>query len=481
MHKLLLCFFTLVSAYALKAQQGFWSNAGALVSVREKTFLSIQGDTYNSDSGFYHNRDTIYVTGDWQHNAPNRCFDSINTGWVVLHGSNQHIEGKSITHFYNLVLTNQGVKFGDTDLVVNGNLFLTDREMNMDKNTVFVTNSNTDAVQRTTGFVSSLENGGLLRYTASDSSYLYPVGSTLGITRYRPIELQPKSASFNQFKVRFANVDASTEGFDRNKKFHLVCEVNPNWYHRIWHPLGADSTAIRIFYSVADDGIWNDMVHWQNLPEWQAMPKDVLIAGQPFHFMQNNSWGDFSYPAFAIANTSLPFAEAGNDTTIYNGDIAQLNATGGVEYIWNPTTTLSDLNIYDPLAYPLASETYYLTVTNELGCEDYDSVRVNVIPRPIEPVEPPIDEEFFIPNALTPNNDGFNDTWYIKGLWKYKDNNVRIINRWGDEVFFEEPYGNVWQGYWNGKPLPGATYYYILKVKMNGVWKEFNGPLTIVR
>jgi len=66
-------------------------------------------------------------------------------------------------------------------------------------------------------------------------------------------------------------------------------------------------------------------------------------------------------------------------------------------------------------------------------------------------------------------------------LWRYKEHNARIINRWGDEVFFEAPYENVWQGYWQGKPLPGATYYYILKVKMNGEWKEFNGPLTIVR
>ncbi len=481
MRNILLSIFSFLLCCSLMAQQGFWSNAGALVSVREKTFVSIQGDAYNADSGFYHNRDTIYVTGDWQHNALNRCFDSINTGWVVLHGNNQYIEGASVTHFHNLVLTNQGVKFGDTDVVVNGTLFLTDREMNMDKNTVFVTNVNTDAVQRTAGFVSSLESGGLLRYTASDSVYLYPVGSTLGIARYRPIELQPAAATANHFKIRFANIDATLEGFDRSKKFHLLCEVIPNWYHRIWHPLGNDSTAIKIFYNPIDDGNWNDMAHWQNVPQWQAMPKDNFVAGQPFSYMQNLSWNDFTYPAFALANSSLPFAEAGNDTAIYNGDITQLGASSGVAYQWNNTSTLSDLTINNPLAYPLVDETYFLTVTNELGCEDYDSVRVTILPRPEEPKIPKEVEDFFIPNAITPNNDGFNDSWYIKGLWRYKEHNARIINRWGDEVFFEAPYENVWQGYWQGKPLPGATYYYILKVKMNGEWKEFNGPLTIVR
>ncbi len=474
-------FLSFLFTIQLFAQQGFWSNAGALVSVREQTFLSVQGDVVNNfDSAFYHNRDTIYVTGDWQHNAPNRCFDSIGTGWVVLHGENQFIEGSSVTHFHNLILTNQGVKFGSLDVVVDGTLFLTDREMNMDTNTVIVTNSLTNAVQRTSGFVSSLESGGLLRYTLSDSAYLFTVGSALGINRYRPIELQPTGSGFNMFKVRFANTDATLEGFDRSKKQYLLCEVNPNWYHRIWHPQGTDNTAIKMFYSSADDGDWNDMAHWQVVPEWQAMPQDISVPGQPFAYMQSFNWGDFSYPAFALANTSLPFADAGADTTIYHGDITQLGASGGVSYVWNSTPTLSDINIENPFAYPLVDETYVLTVTNDLGCEDYDSVRVSVVPRPIEP-EKPNDEDFFIPNALTPNNDGYNDTWYIKGLWKYKEHNARILNRWGDEVFYEEPYGNAWQGYWQGKPLPGATYYYILKVKMNGEWKEFNGPLTIVR
>lgn len=463
------------------AQQGFWSNAGALVSIRENTFLSINGDAFNSDSGFYHNRDTIFVTGDWQHDAPNRCFDSINTGWVVMHGNTQHILGSSITHFFNLVLTNQGIKFGDTDVVVNGNLFLTDREFNLSENTVFVTNAATTSVQRTTGFVSSIEDGGLSRQTESDSVYLFPVGSTLGVARYRPIELTPTSFKLNRYKVRFANTDPSLEGFDRNQKFHLVCEVNPNWYHRIFRTWGSDSVTMKIFYDPAADGTWNDMAHWQIIPEWQAMPKTLQVQATPFAYMQRNNWNNFSYSPYALANTSLSFADAGADTSVINGNFVQLNATGGVEYKWRDAATLTDSAIANPFAFPLVNTTYYVTVTNDLGCEDYDSVRVRVLPRPKEEIPKDVDTLFFIPNTITPNNDGYNDVWYIKGLERFPDNNVRIINRWGDEVFYEEPYGNVWQGYWNGNPLPGATYYYVLKVKMKGEWKTFSGPLTIVR
>ncbi|MCS6819466.1 MAG: hypothetical protein NZ522_05890, partial [Chitinophagales bacterium] len=211
-----------------------------MISIREQTFLSVLGDAYNSEEGLYHNRDTIFLTGDWIHNASNRCFDSILTGWVFLRGNNQHIGGKNITHFYNLVLSGQGTKYGDTDVVVNGTLFLTDKEFNLDDNTVYVTSSNTSSVERTSGFVSSLEDGGLSRATASDSTYLFPVGSSLGIFRYRPVEISPKSKNFNRFKVRFANADPSTEGFDRNKKFHLVCQINPQWYHKIWRTDGSD-------------------------------------------------------------------------------------------------------------------------------------------------------------------------------------------------------------------------------------------------
>jgi gliding motility-associated-like protein len=351
----------------------------------------------------------------------------------------------------------------------------------MNDNTVFVTNSTISAVQRTNGFVSSLENGGLLRYTRSDSAYLFPVGSSLGVSRYRPIEMQPSSSNLNRFKVRFANTDPSTEGFDRNRKFHLVCEVNPAWYHRIWRISGTDSASIKIFYDSAADGTWNDMVHWQIMPEWRSMPKSLQMTGTPLSYMQRINWSNFSYPAYALATTSLPFADAGSDTSVIHGNLIQLNGSGGILYKWRDATTLTDSTVPNPYAFPLVTTTYYLTVTNDLGCEDYDSVQVRVLPRPQEQIPKEIDTVFFIPNTITPNNDGYNDVWYIRGLERFPENNVRIFNRWGDEVFYEEPYSNVWQGYWNGNPLPGATYYYVLKVKIKGEWKIFNGPLTIVR
>jgi gliding motility-associated-like protein len=126
------------------------------------------------------------------------------------------------------------------------------------------------------------------------------------------------------------------------------------------------------------------------------------------------------------------------------------------------------------MIWPDTNTTYYLTLTDEIGCHFTDSVRVMVRDKPFS--------LFFIPNAITPDNgDGYNDYWNIRDLERYPDNEVRIVNRWGDEVYFAKPYQNNWAGTWKGDKLPGGTYYYIIKIKFNGETITFNGPLTIIR
>ncbi len=73
-----------------------------------------------------------------------------------------------------------------------------------------------------------------------------------------------------------------------------------------------------------------------------------------------------------------------------------------------------------------------------------------------------------IPELLTPNGDGINDTWTIPGLEQYPKASAEIYNRWGNRVFAETPYKNNWEAYSDNKTtigaerLPAATYYYIL-------------------
>ena len=80
-----------------------------------------------------------------------------------------------------------------------------------------------------------------------------------------------------------------------------------------------------------------------------------------------------------------------------------------------------------------------------------------------------------IPNAFSPDGDGINDTWNIRGgLYNYPNNNLLIFNRWGLKVYEADGYNNNWDGTNNGNSnsgndskLPVGTYYYVLDLNGN--------------
>ena len=82
-------------------------------------------------------------------------------------------------------------------------------------------------------------------------------------------------------------------------------------------------------------------------------------------------------------------------------------------------------------------------------------------------------------NVLTPNGDGKNDFFVIKNIDMYPNNQVRIFDRAGREVYAKKNYNNEWDGTINGTPLDENTYYYIIELG-NGV-KAKRGFITIVR
>ncbi len=84
--------------------------------------------------------------------------------------------------------------------------------------------------------------------------------------------------------------------------------------------------------------------------------------------------------------------------------------------------------------------------------------------------------ELFIPNAFSPDGDGINDTWTIRGgLYNYPNNNLVIFNRWGLKVYEADGYNNNWDGNnkgnsnsGNDSKLPSGTYFYVLDLNGNG-------------
>ena len=75
-------------------------------------------------------------------------------------------------------------------------------------------------------------------------------------------------------------------------------------------------------------------------------------------------------------------ANAGSDVAVCQGESVQLLASGGISYKWSPTIGLNNSNIANPVANPIATTTYTVTVTNANGCVGTDEVIVSVNPKP---------------------------------------------------------------------------------------------------
>ena len=471
--KKILLFFTLFLVSSSIFAQDFLSNNSGLVSIKDGAFLSVEGDIYLENNGIFDNSDSIFFTNDWINNAGHTGFSSVGEGYVYMIGDDQRIRGIDETHFHNLLLRTSGIKYGDLDVYVDGFLDLAFLEMNMDTNVVYVTDPDINAVRNTIGFVSSLENGGISRMTNQNEDYLFPVGSSIFGTIYRPIEITTTTAP-QTYRARFADADATFDSYDRDERALLICDINETYYHRIWQDMGSDSVNLRFYYESAVDGSrWNDIVHWKNAGEWQQAPADAQSVVGTWDVLDVLDWGDFSTPNYALAFTKPSFADAGNDTTIYLLDTIQLNASGGDFYTWEPSYPISCTDCQDPLFWHDSTATVWVLVEDLDNCKDIDSITVTVDER--------FSEGPFIPSGISPNGDGTNDYWYIRWLYRYPDNEVTILNRWEDVVYKTDNYQNDWYGTYNGKELPEGTYYYILRIFENGEQTQnYTGPITIL-
>lgn len=78
----------------------------------------------------------------------------------------------------------------------------------------------------------------------------------------------------------------------------------------------------------------------------------------------------------------LTLLTAGDDRSICIGNSTQLQASGGVSYVWDTDPTLSCTDCSDPIASPTVTTTYSVTITDDKGCVKIDEVEVEVLPLP---------------------------------------------------------------------------------------------------
>ena len=178
-----------------------------------------------------------------------------------------------------------------------------------------------------------------------------------------------------------------------------------------------------------------------------------------------------------IVVLASPQLQMGENVYVLAGkstEISPISATGDdLVYLWSPTTFLnstytdSSATIDAPPNTTVDSIPYILTVTASDGCSIQGGVVAYLLNQPD------------IPNVFSPNGDGINDTWVIKNLEEYPNPLVQVFDRNGQIVYQQEGPYTPWNGTYNGKPLPVATYYYIINPR-NGR-PTMSGSVTIIR
>lgn len=193
-------------------------------------------------------------------------------------------------------------------------------------------------------------------------------------------------------------------------------------------------------------------------------------SSQTYYLNATNSCGAASDSVNVIVHP-VPAVFTSGDTTIFPGEQVQLDASGGISYSWDPSSSLSCNDCSSPMASPGETTTYTVTVTNTNGCVTFDTLTVYVESEAV----------LFIPTAFSPNGDGNNDVLYVrgKGIQSVK---LIVFDRVGEEVFFTTHISNGWDGTFRGKEMNSGVFVYYLEATMRDgrtIVKE--GDITLVR
>ncbi|WP_051081596.1 gliding motility-associated C-terminal domain-containing protein [Cytophaga aurantiaca] len=149
----------------------------------------------------------------------------------------------------------------------------------------------------------------------------------------------------------------------------------------------------------------------------------------------------------------LQHIDFGNDHSMCSDDGITLDAGKGFEsYLWQDGLNAQVYKV-------TTAGTYTVTATNTCGSTT-ETIHLS-------------DYTLTLPNLFTPNKDGHNETFEVKGLDGDKGL-LQVYNSWGAEVYRAENYNNDW----NGEELQDGIYYYSFTLKSCPVKK---GWIQIIR
>ncbi|HYC28932.1 MAG TPA: PKD domain-containing protein, partial [Chitinophagaceae bacterium] len=182
-----------------------------------------------------------------------------------------------------------------------------------------------------------------------------------------------------------------------------------------------------------------------------------------------------------ITVVPLPNINIVADPTIILGTGIAIPATYSrnvITWNWTPATNLSCTNCPSPYATPKFTTKYNVAVTDSNGCQANKDITVTVVCN---------NQNYFIPNTFSPNNDGQNDVFYVRGSSIERIQSLRIFNRWGQMIFEKKNFAANdisagWNGTINGRPADQDVYVYVVEIICeNATIIPYRGNVALVR
>jgi len=162
----------------------------------------------------------------------------------------------------------------------------------------------------------------------------------------------------------------------------------------------------------------------------------------------------------------------------YTADIQGVVSQTNLLINWTPPISLDCPTCLSHTVQPLQNTTYVLTAIDPNNCIAIDSVTILVVKnRPI-----------YIPNAISPNDDGINDGFTLYGGPAARQiNRLRIFDRWGELIFDtsnialgDENAG--WDGTIRGQPANAGVFVFVAEVGfIDDINVLYEGDVTILR
>ena len=162
-----------------------------------------------------------------------------------------------------------------------------------------------------------------------------------------------------------------------------------------------------------------------------------------------------------------------SEDTIFISESVDLDISPsfGLDIVWNDDPSAGPTRTVEPIE----TTTYTATVTDDNGCTTTKQVTVFVLNPTCGP------PNVFIPNAFSPNNDGRNDVFRVRGTG-LSEVMLVVFNRWGEEVFVGNSQDEVWDGTFQGQLVDPDVYGYYARITcFNGEVYEQQGNVTVLR